>query len=243
MKELNEVAFKSIALLLGAGTVVGWILACIGLIGLITALVCFLHKSPQPGLSVKRALVFTVSVLFLILPLWFVEFVKDHRIIISENGSVVQAFPKNTIIWQNRWDKLISQGRLTDYRERYVRVAMSAHPITDNPKVRSLKYSISVKSYESPEALIALESVVGKYTYAMGIDPTTNSDEKAKITNKIRFLLFEFNEKKSKDLATLYNPLDDAQQARFKAMVKESIGTQLTGIGCYLDYVAFDIGE
>ncbi len=107
-----------------------------------------------------------------------------------------------------RWDP-----RLDKQKNRWVslagwdqRVTMKLSPITDNPKVRDLKYSIEWD----------LPADTDLATWNILIHELSGDDPQTYVQRQ----LYEFDEHNSRELAKFYNPLDEAQQTKFRQLVE-----------------------
>lgn len=158
------------------------------------------------------------------------KYVPDEQVLIRD-GVIQKVFAKKTLMWQSTWNSLSQGAHLVAYGEHQTLVTMTAHPITENPKVRSLRYLITVKSHPGPENVLKLEQIMGKQT----------NDNL--LHTRVQSLLYEFNERNSKQLALLYNPLDDTQQNEFSKLLREFMAKPLEDSGAYVYTAAFDMGD
>lgn len=152
-------------------------------------------------------------------------------IVAPDNTIVALAGKNRDIVW--RWDKRLRGNRVIDLSPvAYDPISMELQPITTNPKVRALRYWVRIGA---PGTLEARLKYLNKFEYLGDYEL-----ESAPIKEFVKFQLYEFDELHSKELATLYNPLDDAQQARLFKLVRSSIGSTLEEVGLRVDGAEFD---
>jgi hypothetical protein len=245
---MSETWYMVVGLLLILSTIVGWGFI---LYNLVSFAITGISES-QRKIEVRFIVLIKAFGLYVLLgvllatPIWLVEIVPAKRAVVhterNDGVRVAQSFQSATIMWQWDWDKLMAgpRARVVDYNSRTADISMNFHPITDNPKVRSLRYVISASTGDSPQDLVALENSSGRVATHPGY-----SDDAIKpwVAERVRYLLYEFNEKNSKQLAVLYNPLDQSQQVVFRKMVEDSLAGPLHECGMYLQRVRFEIGD
>lgn len=111
-------------------------------------------------------------------------------------------------------------------------VASHVKPITANPKVRDLAYTVRAHVCDDAafSATLALHNVDedASATYAFMHD-------------KIRFELYEFNNANSIELGELYNPIDAVQNRRLRTALERAIGPSLAADGLCFDLVSWDV--
>jgi len=100
----------------------------------------------------------------------------------------------------------------------HITVPMHCEPITENPKVRRLKYEVGI-------------AIVDGNAYMDNNNGCT--PYKSAVIPKVKSALYDFNEDFSKKLAEFFNPLNKEQQSSFHQLVKEEVGKVLgeEGIG------------
>lgn len=127
--------------------------------------------------------------------------------VLLKNGKVERVLDNDEYFWH--WE-------LKDYEifcPNLPEVKMHAQPITVNPKVRKIDYTIETK-------LIDMQ----KY-----YDFTKNEKHSSHLFVKEN--LYDFNEQHSKELAELFNPLKDDQQKKFAILVGSYLNPHLEKIG------------
>ncbi len=90
-------------------------------------------------------------------------------------------------------------------------VSASVHPITDNPKVRGLKYAIEVEVLDT------------RTFFGLGYGDKDGDWEanNRRISELVEYWLYEFNNAHSRDLAVFYNPFDVRQQQALETLLGE----------------------
>ncbi|MCX6763425.1 MAG: hypothetical protein NTZ97_01690 [Candidatus Moranbacteria bacterium] len=156
--------------------------------------------------------------------------------LLDKSGQVREVFAKTTELWV--WDKRCSElkdGQLVSYAENYFEVKMAGpHSVTQNPKVRSIEYTVNFEIYGNPEEYLKLQKFAEKYR-------RTNNVSFATSQNMIAYWLYELNERRSKELAEFYNPLDNVQQDKFNQLVKDFLSEPLRDSGIRYKYAEFSI--
>ena len=191
----------------------------------------------------------------LLIPAVTFEFVDRNHTIVTDRY-VVADFKRPTILWQKQFNKMLSEpgAYLIDYgKVRHGHIQMATHPITDNPKVRSLRYIINVRLDNSAGATLKFHQTfpIGnkgmdrKYTWFIPHEKVSTPYEPISkaISTESRRLLYEFSEKNSRELATLYNPLDPGQQAKFREMLHAFMTEPLGRRGLYIHSSRFAIDD
>lgn len=142
--------------------------------------------------------------------------------VVTADYKVIAEFKDWQWVW--KWDERLSKARVISYARRDLPVEMEVSPITDNPKVRQLRYNLVVR--------------VGGSAYSAAAFDRQARGFKSE-TDWLRKRLYEFNEQKSRELAKFYNPLEEAQQREFYWMVHEWIRDDLTQSGSTLERTEF----
>ena len=104
-------------------------------------------------------------------------------------------------------------------------VSSSVTPITENPKVREVSYTVNF-----------LVSNPDKYysSFGAGTNFLWNEADKAvinEIFRMVRYQLYEFNDLHSGKLAEFYNPLDEKQQQEFEELLVGFLNEKLDDVG------------
>lgn len=193
-------------------------------------------------IAVRYFIPITIAIPLIIVGCLTLEFI-DHGQALIKDATIKYVFAEDTLMWKQDWHKMSRGAHLGKYIfPLYSHVAITAHPITENPKVRSLEYQIEVRGQPNPQALVLLERAAGeKKVQEFAHDDGVFYDRL--LTYEVKSLLYEFNEKNSKRLALFYNPLDDSQQTEFAKLAHEFMDTPLTNMGSSILSIKFDIGD
>jgi len=142
--------------------------------------------------------------------------VSDSLIILNHNGQsqVVQYVGDGSILawkWDPRFDEQHVAVRVSSLGRS---VGMEVQPITENPKVRTIKYCVFLKFPETtPDWGVLWDRLDGD---TPGIF--------------IKRLLYDFNDQHSKELAKFNNPLRSEQQEEFQQMIENFLAPHLQGL-------------
>jgi hypothetical protein len=159
-------------------------------------------------------------------------FGEPIAIVAPDNSIVALAGQNRDVVW--RWDKRLRGNRVIDLSPAtYSLISMELQPITSNPKVRPLKYWVSIGAPGTPEARLKYLSEFGS------LRPNDNAYNQS-VVQFVKYRLYEFDEHHSKELAMLYNPLDDKQQYQLLVLLRNSIGSDLEKVGLRIDGAGFD---
>ena len=155
--------------------------------------------------------------------------------IISHSNSVVATAGQNRdLVWS--WDKRLRGNHVIDISpEMLETISMELQPITSNPKVRSLAYWVRVKAPGTPVARL---KYLDRFKYLRN-SAFPNDFSNVHATEFVKFQLYEFDEHHSKELAMLYNPLDEKQQAQLLDLLRSSIGPVLQDVGLEVESAGF----
>lgn len=110
------------------------------------------------------------------------------------------------------------------------------HPITENPKVRGLSYTITTQ-IRDPQKFVA-EMHLGRIAVPSDLkDALLRGHHRS-----TEYVLYEFNNAHSKELAQFYNPLDEGQRTRLEALLRAHLDEKLASKGIKLDrLVSFSV--
>ena len=149
---------------------------------------------------------------------------------IVKNGIVLD---QNMLSCENGRECLNYYGRIIDRR-----ASSSVSPITDNPKVRSIKYTLV---YLTNDYAKLLAGVIGSDCFNKATDNGTwvitwKATEQC-IDELVQYHLYELDNSQSKQLAGFYNPLSGEQRTAFLSLMKEyltprfaPLGLEVTGV-------------
>ncbi|HBC70546.1 TPA: hypothetical protein DCZ46_01105 [Candidatus Campbellbacteria bacterium] len=119
----------------------------------------------------------------------------------------------------------------------------SVSPVTSNPKIRPLKYSVKIIIVDEKKFVTEIpEAKEGKFTqyFENGNFPGASVSV---VTNLAKYHLLEFNEANSKKISEFYNYLDSKQQADFKKLVEGWVNPRLAKSGLSIKCNDFMIVE
>lgn len=154
--------------------------------------------------------------------------VKSDTLLLDNTGQTIKYYshPTNLWVWSNEW-KQVQSNILIVGRKEIVKVGMRASPITENPKVRELRYTVEVSSILGPEGIKDYyEEIIAK-----------------KDTPKeyLQRLLYDFNERYSSELSEFWNPLRNEQQHAFSEMVRSFLQPHLEKAGLRFENASFQL--
>lgn len=112
------------------------------------------------------------------------------------------------------------------------RVVSHVKPITSNPKVRDLTYTVQ------PEVCDRAQFASALLAHNVGADAI---DTRGYVRERVRFALYEFNNAHSVELGELYNPIDAVQNRHLRTVLKSAIGPSLAADGLCFDLVSWDV--
>ncbi len=164
-------------------------------------------------------------VVFVIPFLGLIKVLPKESFLLGPDQEIRGMFPKKAQLW--RWDSQLSGASVVSYAAEETKVFMEVKPITDNPKVRDVRYTVIVKAFGTPEKVLAVQQWLAE----------NNSHQNVK--DFLEFWLYEFNEKHSQDLAVFYNPKDAKQQCLFFRLVAGFFKPHLKGSGVTLKSARF----
>ncbi len=123
-------------------------------------------------------------------------------------------------------------------------IPMNVDPITANPKVRKLKYEIQFSSGTgsvTAEHMLQLVRQATKVSKQGRVDGDRTLE--AVLERWLKYHLYNFNEATSRQLAELFNPLDDQQQKAFWDLVNEYFEPIVAGSGLMVHRANFNLAE
>ncbi len=180
-------------------------------------------KSITSRISKEHIGVILVSgALSLLTPFGFEFNVGDSTPATIENGQVV-LHPHGLFCWEfsDNWFRV---------PDKINEVPSAVSPITDNPKVRRIRYSVKVE-FLHRDTYYRLASHRQKYP----------GNIQTGISELVRFQLYEFNNAKSEVLADFYNPLDQNQRQRLLELIQRVVNPTLAQDGLEITDVSFEV--
>lgn len=116
---------------------------------------------------------------------------------------------------------------------------MSVSPVTDNPKVRKILYDVQLRARLSSEE--SFRQWFEFLTKDRRIPITDLEYMWACIKKVLEYELYEFQNARSKEIAELYNPLDQKQQQKFEELVISFLSPTLKGLEVQPLEIAFHL--
>jgi len=147
----------------------------------------------------------------------FAMSIPSKSLLLVQEGEVVTikgTFPKEALLWKG--DERLQNAMVVSYALQKKTVISRLNPITDNPKVRRLAYSVIIEAFGSPTEYLVYRAATGG---------------KLRLSDWLEFYLYEFNEKYSKELGIFYNPRDEEQQKNFQALLENFLEPYLKDTG------------
>jgi hypothetical protein len=138
------------------------------------------------------------------------DVIYGHTIVLDDKGEVINEFQKGGEFWRKRWEKYCQGREVVDFAYYGISTEMKCAPITDNPKVREISYAVRASAYTSVE-----EFLIQRRRFGGG----SACEVSRAAEEKIRELLYDFNNDHSRELATFSNPLRAEQQGKFQDLV------------------------
>lgn len=191
-----------------------------------------------------------LSIVFILctLPFCFVKCIEGSQALVVRDR-IIRTFSKDTVVWRWRWiqwldettdgaDPLAWAACLIRYSKRWTEVSLSAHPITENPKVRALRIKVTIWTRGEPEDILALERTIGVLPFDFQSDASF-----CPLEEPLKSLLYEFIEKHSKDLGRFYNPCSKEQQEGFQKLALDYLREHLQKMGIGSMLAKFDMAE
>lgn len=198
--------------------------------GLFVVGAIFLHGAPVVSRKRSARLCLCMAGLFLASPLVY-EFPPSGAldqglgvvILVAEDGSSFEVCPNGAFEFGAR--------RAFNVLKK-MEAKTSVMPITENPKVRQISYSVRIE--------IARPEVFFKKTPARW-EMREATEVRREVVNIAARWLYEFNEHHSKGLGELYNPLDEGQVSQLRKMVLPWLNEKLEPEGLRGIDVAFKV--
>jgi|GEM_PF-5298531 len=136
--------------------------------------------------------------------------VRPDSILLDLRGNIVKIFLQDQTVWKKEYiDYAIVPFKKTGYE-----LKMEVTPITPNPKVRKIIYEVALEiPAETVDALYRVRAWVRE---KFKIPHFPSAEE---LRKRFEYELYEFNDKRSTDLAVFSNPLDQGQQVAFKQLL------------------------
>ncbi len=148
---------------------------------------------------------------FMLVGSWVCDYLPRQHFLYDVDNKNISVVASDEDIWFMPWAILPKNYEEIPYGEYRYQVSMNCSPVTENPKVRNLRYVVIIKTKSSPEDGLAF------FERPEGIKDIGAWLEKQ---------LYDMNEFESKELAKFYNPRDEGQQTSFEALVRKFLERQ-----------------
>jgi len=171
-----------------------------------------------------------ISPLYYEYPNWGLSHVASQK----EDGTIVK-YPLGKFCWSQKNCFNIPSTELIGFS--------SVSPVTSNPKIRPLKYSVKIIIVDEKKFVTEIpETKEGKFIqyFENGNFPGASVSV---VTNLAKYHLLEFNEANSKKISEFYNYLDSKQQSNFKKLVEGWVNPRLAKSGLSIKCNDFMIVE
>ncbi len=139
------------------------------------------------------------------------------------------------------------------YIPKKLELTSSVHPITPNPKVRFLRYKLTIITV-NPQKLLSKNIL--SYGLGSGVDALTHQYDRNtesytalqkyylngdNIDQLVTKAANDFNNEHSKDLAVFYNPLDAAQDSALTALIEPYFNNIVSSYGLQVKLSGFSV--
>lgn len=175
------------------------------------------------GFSIMLCVIMTSTI-----SVWYVV---SEAYVFNQEGEILFDIPSNKSVWRN---SLPAGAIVVEKQPMFFTSSSSLNPITSNPKVRRLSYTVTFALPIDQDAIAAYigwshntwdTDLVREF---QAIPPFRMSDE---MLSYVEGLLYDLNEKRSKDLSEFFNPKRQSQQDEFQDLVMSEISDDLGKIG------------
>ncbi len=141
-----------------------------------------------------------------------------------------------------KWKLADLGGNDFQIKQVSISIPMRMQPIADNPKVRRLTYEIqfaSATNTASAEHTLQLVTQASKVSNQGRIDG--DGSLKEALERWLKYHLYIFNERNSRHLGELFNPLDNEQQKAFWDLINDYFIPIVAGSGLMVQRAKFDL--
>ncbi len=202
-----------------------WLMICILmlLVCLVSYLVTDRFKKLKRYIVVSSLMVvfFCTSILGLSI------FVPNKSMIISNDLQEIVHVNQGSVFAIFRNNEILENCKIVSFKKGIIdKIFMSFNPISVNPKVREISYSVELMSIESPE------EALNRLKFEKEVRP---------LKDHLKFWLYEFHEKHGKEIAEFYNPVNEKQQQKFSSLLKDFISPHLEKTGVEISNVRFNL--
>lgn len=156
----------------------------------------------------------------------------ERFIIIDDDDRVQTCYLKGTMVWlkvANRWEKLGWQSK--PWIGPSAKVTMQLRPITANPKVRDLKYSVTFNANGNLERIQEQLKTIRDHP----------GGPFGSVNEFLEWVLYEFQEKNSIALSEFSNPADARQRGKFLTFTYNCLKPMLENTGINMSNAEFSL--
>lgn len=171
----------------------------------------------------------------------FWMFWRSGAHVFEKDGSLVTVVPDGKALWGG--SKLANGRHVAYLSDKYkLYVSMKVQPITANPKVRELNYSVELAISNNAESMSLYVARFGAPSLKMFSQGTYQLYfESGEIEKHVQSLLYEFNEYHSKELSKFYNPFDENQQQEFGRLLRTYVEKDAASFGLEIRRARFTL--
>lgn len=188
-----------------------------------------LEGSLAPELA--RVAILMPFVLVFFSPIYYDFPSTAHPLVTFEGDGGIRVYPYGRFAWPGSAFRLPTESWA---------IPAEVSPITENPKVRRIHYTVSARM-TSPELFYRTEERRRLGGYAILAAGKPVSPAAKEIWQLAAFWTYEFNDGNSAALARFSNPFDPAQQAAFKELVKGWLQEKVAEDGITITVSSFSL--
>ncbi|MDO8655541.1 MAG: hypothetical protein Q7R48_04020 [bacterium] len=168
-------------------------------------------------------------------------FYRSGAHVFEKDGRLVTVVPDGQALWG--WSQLTKGREIAYLSDKYkLYVGMKVQPITANPKVRELAYTVELAISNNAESMSLYVARFGAPSLKMLSQGTHQLYfESEEIGKHVQSLLYEFNEYHSKELSKFYNPFDEKQQQEFGQLLRTYVEKDAARFGLEIREARFSL--
>jgi len=159
----------------------------------------------------------------------------NSALISRATGKIDQVVKEKLIVWRKSYKRLGLM--IIPLKRETTLISMEVSPITPNPKVRKIRYTVEVTGIFDDTNKLQL--FLNKM-WESGIKLW--SEWQKTLTNIVEYQLYELNNANSNELAEFFNPRDESQQARFQKTIAKFLNPTLQKVGLEVKSASFQLG-
>ncbi|MFA6588394.1 MAG: hypothetical protein WCT08_04990 [Patescibacteria group bacterium] len=161
---------------------------------------------------------------------------SNSALINRQTGDVEGHADRTKVVWDKD-----SNLKIISLENVECRLSMAVAPISANPKVKNIIYSVRVKALLSSATLF--EKFWGFLTKTMGYEVGSATNLYYLVDRVIQYHLYEFNDACGRELSKLSNPLNPQQQKQFFELVSEFLREKLRPLGISIEHASFQFAD